>query len=572
MELKTAGFWSSFGLSERPRYNSATARRDENTIGWHYSRLGYWDAVVTITATPADDEDHARVIVRVVEGTRYHWGAVELEADTLDFLHRLERTVGKLKRGAPADSIEFELTQARILAECANNGYPGARLSYEVNKRADSIDVTFSLKKGPYFVFGETYIEGLTHTKPRIVHRVLRIEEGTEYSRKLLDERRQEVYATGLFSLVRLDPAFRDSVNADSVRRADLQLRLIERPPSFIGFRTGAGQDENRDLTWDYAVEWGSRNWLGTARRYTLTAQSSFAVVTEWRFIHHRFSAQYVEPFPLGLRFPVTLEISFEPRLRSLVQDYRVEKLSGVLSVARRDRTRRLQWITSLEIDRVDITDVPDEAEEAILREEGISVRRRLAFALERDTRPNLFVPTSGAQTRLELEFTGGPLGGQDDYYSVDFSWARYQVVSDASVFASRIRIGWKNVHSGGLSIPTLERFYLGGANSIRGYAENRVGPVDSTGSAVGGRVVTLANLELRTPIAGNWWTTLFGDVGNNWSRFHEIRLDQMLFSLGVGLQYVAPVGPIRLDYARRVIHPGHPASDRVHLSILFAF
>ncbi|MBD3297628.1 MAG: BamA/TamA family outer membrane protein [candidate division Zixibacteria bacterium] len=572
MEISTAGFWAPLGLTGRPRYNRATARRDENSIGWHYGRLGYWDASASITAEPERDDDHARVIVTIIEGTQYHWGTIELVADSLDFLRRLQRRVAKLEHGHPADSIEFELAKANILGECANNRYPGARLSAIVAARSDTLDVVFELDEGPYVVLGETRVDGLKHTKERIVHRVLRLESGTEYSRELLDERRQDVYATGLFSLVRLDPAFRDSVDSDSVRRADVQLRLIERPPSFIGFRTGAGQDENRDLTWDYAVEWGSRNWLGTARRYTLSAQSSFAVVTEWRFIHHRFSAQYVEPFPFGLRLPTTLEISFEPRLRSLVQDYKVEKVSGVLSVARRDRRKRLQWVASAEIDRVDISDVPKLAEEEILREEGISLRRRITFALERDTRPNLFVPSSGARTRVDLGFTGGPLGGRDDYYSVDLSWSRYQAVGQASVFASRFRLGWKNVHSGGPSIPSIDRFYLGGANSIRGYSENSVGPTDSTGSAVGGRVVTLMNLELRTQIAGNWWTTLFGDAGNNWESFRAAQFDRMLFSLGVGLQYVAPVGPIRLDYARRVIHPGHPQSDRVHLSILFAF
>jgi outer membrane protein insertion porin family len=78
--------------------------------------------------------------------------------------------------------------------------------------------------------------------------------------------------------------------------------------------------------------------------------------------------------------------------------------------------------------------------------------------------------------------------------------------------------------------------------------------------------------LELRTPVKGKLWFTLFGDAGNNWLRFRDIRLDDMLVSMGVGLQYLAPVGPIRLDYARRVVHPGHPKSDRVHLSILFSF
>jgi len=81
-----------------------------------------------------------------------------------------------------------------------------------------------------------------------------------------------------------------------------------------------------------------------------------------------------------------------------------------------------------------------------------------------------------------------------------------------------------------------------------------------------------LGNIELRTPVKGKLWFTLFGDAGNSWDSFKDIALAQALLSLGIGVQYIAPVGPIRLDYARRVIHPLHPKSDRVHLSILFAF
>ena len=91
-------------------------------------------------------------------------------------------------------------------------------------------------------------------------------------------------------------------------------------------------------------------------------------------------------------------------------------------------------------------------------------------------------------------------------------------------------------------------------------------------GTPAGGKVIAVANLEMRPPVVWKFWCTVFGDVGNNWRRFRNINGDDFLVSLGVGLQYVSPVGPLRLDYARRVVHPGHPASDRLHLAILFAY
>lgn len=571
MELKTASFWAKFGLRERPRLLPLAIERDQASIKREYRALGFWDADVDIQARPGREPESAHLTVLVTENTRSYWGDIQVTGDHTDLVSRIARYTAPLSRGRPADSLSLAMAQLRMVAECANRAHPAARVHTAITRRPDTIDVRFDLSSGPDVVLGEITYEGLVHTRESVVRRELRLSPGQPYSRRRLDERQQDVYATGLFTFVRLDPQYADTASDQAPRTADLRLRVVERPPSFLGFRTGAGQDQDRDLTFDYAVDWGSRNWLGSARRYALTATSTFVVVTEWRVLHHRFSGNYVEPYLFGFRLPTTLELAYEPRVRSATQDYRIEKMSGELSVTRRFKRVHRIW-SALIYERVNISGIPAERREDLLEEEGITIKRRWAFALERDTRPNLFVPTSGALTRLSTEFVGGFLGGRSDFYKVDLSWARYQIISDPTVLASRIRLGWAGLHSGGDFIPTIDRFYLGGANSIRGYSENTVGPADTLGSALGGEVIALLNLELRTPVTRKFWFTLFGDLGNNWARFSDIELESMLMSLGIGWQYIAPVGPLRIDYARRVLHHGHPASDRIHLSILFSF
>ena len=61
-------------------------------------------------------------------------------------------------------------------------------------------------------------------------------------------------------------------------------------------------------------------------------------------------------------------------------------------------------------------------------------------------------------------------------------------------------------------------------------------------------------------------------DIGNNYEDWDDIRLDNLLVSGGAGLQYISPVGPIRIDYGHRIVHPGYPEEGRFHLSILYAF
>jgi outer membrane protein insertion porin family len=571
MQVSPAGFWSHLRLKAPQLLHPTMLGREKASVQRQYRRLGYWDADVSVAAFPYRDDEHAVLRVSIDEGARSYWGALTVGGTPPVLVTRLERLAGHLRRGAPADSLALALTATQMQAECANQAYPLARIDPAVSHRGDSIDVTFALDPGSQISFGRITIEGLERTRESVVRREVRFKTGDRYSRERLIERQQDLYSTGLFTLVRMTPDYPDTNSHAATRIADLNVRVVERPPSYIGFHTGAGQDPDRDLTLDYALEWGSRSWLGTGRQWALTAQSGFVVITEWRVLHHRFSGRYTEPWIFGLRLPTSLTLAYEPGVRSLTQDYRIEKISGELNVTRRFRMFNRIW-SSLVYERVNIYGIPVDQRQSLLDEAGITIKRRWTLALERDTRPNLLLPSAGARTRLDFDYVGGLLGGASDFYKIDFSWARYQVISTPTILASRLRAGWAGLHSRGKTIPTVDRFYFGGANSIRGYSENSVGPVDSLGNPMGGRVIALANFELRTPMTGKFWFTLFGDVGNNWATFHDISLKETLFSLGVGGQYVAPVGPIRLDYARRVLHPRHPASDRVHVSILFAF
>lgn len=571
MQLSPAGLWSRLRLRAKPRLHPTTLVRDKVSIEREYRSLGFWQACATITARPEQDQDHAVLDVSIAEGPRSFWGEVSVTGTYQSLVSRLDRRAFLLKRGTAADSVALVLVAARMQADCANWGHPFSRINAQVTPRQDTIDVRFILDEGPEVRLGSVFIDSTLRTRENVVRREVRLTEGDLFSREQLLERQQDLYATGLFTFVQVTPVYRDTTTRVSPQTADIKARVVERPPSYIGFHIGAGQDPDRDLTLDYAAEWGSRNWLGTGRQWALTAQSGFVVVTEWRVLHHRFSGRYTEPWIFGLRLPTSLTLAYEPGVRSPTQDYRVEKMSGELSVTRRFRRVNRVW-SSLVVERVNIYGLPQERQQSLLDEQGITVKRRWKMALERDTRPNLFVPTAGARTRFDFDYVGGILGGASDFYKLDFTWSRYQIISTPTVLASRIRVGWAGLHSGGAFVPTIDRFYLGGANSIRGYSENRVGPVDSLGAPAGGRVIALVNFELRTPLMTKFWFTLFGDAGNNWSSFHDVALGQLLFSLGVGVQYIAPVGPIRLDYARRVLHPDYPASDRLHLSILFAF
>lgn len=577
MEMVPRSIWSSVGFRKRPRVLRDAWQRDRRAIIDLYHQNGFLGARTFITIRKEPTAGRAIIEILIDEGPRTSWGEIALAGDSSSTACRTDRWLRQLRRGSPANPFLLRRTLMQCQLTYADYGYPYAQFTphWDIDSTSwDTAHITIAVQPGPQVQFGKVEVTGNTHTQSRIIRRELAFLPGDLYSRKRIIESQNNIYRTGMFTFTRLQVQG-DTASFDTLPNLApcFIVKVVERKPSYIDFSTGAGQDVQQDLTWDYGVEWGSRNWLGTGRRWALQAKSEFRTVetrlTDWTVLYHRFVARYTEPWIFGLRLPTTAQLSFEPRVRSAIHQYWLRKIVGEVSFHASSGLTKKAWLSFIHEDvKFDI----DTLNSRKLRlAEGVSITRKVTLTLEKDSRPNILVPTSGSLTRLSLEWAGGPLGGDVDFYKAVGSWARYQMYA-ASIFATRFKLGWVMEHSLKEPVPTIDRFYLGGANSIRGYQENHVGPLAVDGSPSGGQAFGIANVEMRTPVIWKLWFTVFGDIGNNWNRPADVQLNHLLVTLGVGVQYISPVGPLRLDYGRRVIHHGHPASDRMHLAILFSF
>jgi outer membrane protein assembly factor BamA len=121
-------------------------------------------------------------------------------------------------------------------------------------------------------------------------------------------------------------------------------------------------------------------------------------------------------------------------------------------------------------------------------------------------------------------------------------------------------------------AIPIDERFFNGGAATVRSFAERDLGPHDNHGHPVGGEFMTVFNVEYTFPILGELQGALFTDAGNLLPTSEKPGLNDMRYAVGAGLRYKLPVGPIRLDYG---VNPDpRPDEDfgAFHFSFGFAF
>ena len=210
------------------------------------------------------------------------------------------------------------------------------------------------------------------------------------------------------------------------------------------------------------------------------------------------------------------------------------------------------------------------------------------------DTRNDLFFPSSGTRSFISAEVADRFIGSSVTLTRFTAGSRYFRPLTKALTLGIRGSTGFIIPGRGQLTIPLPERFYNGGENTVRSFQESKLGPQDLAGNPVGGMAFNVVNIELRRRFAENFVLTLFTDLGNvspNRSRTEEgkpaftdrSQLIDTTFkeyfrdfraAVGIGLQYLLPVGPVRLDFA---INPD-PHQDRnedryaVHFSMGMAF
>src|SRR5438876_887581 len=168
-----------------------------------------------------------------------------------------------------------------------------------------------------------------------------------------------------------------------------------------------------------------------------------------------------------------------------------------------------------------------------------------------RDTRDNILQPKSGALSRVSSEFAGGDL----QYYRLGFQqqWL-HPLTRDYTIFL-RGDLGYA-AGLGGKPLPFFKAYFLGGPDSVRGYAGFSLGPQDINGNAVGGNRRVNGTAEFQFPMPGatreqSLRLGLFLDAGQVYAQGQKLALADLRYTTGLGLQWISPFGPLRFSIAQ---------------------
>lgn len=544
------------GLKEGEYFNPDLASRDRELLQEYYRALGYLDAVVHDLAYTIDgQEKRADIDVTVEEGVQTRIAAIDIQGVQPEMRERLLSIIS-LRRGDPYNEVDISDARFRILDAYIEEGYPNLEVLAERTIDDHLVSVVFTVFEGPKVQIGRTVIAGNDRTRYEVIRREIVYDRGHPYSFGALAEDRRKLYKLGLFDDVEIEP-----INAGPGVK-DLLVRVREGNSGAYEFGIGyADYEQYRGY-----AEISYRNLWGMNRQGLLRGEVSSLL--------QRYVIQYTEPWFLGIELPFRLLFLYENKEEISVPGrevrYRIERYAASAGVEKQ-LSNSLKAEFYYEYSIVRTTDVqPD----VILSKEDVgtlaisSVRPSLVY----DTRDNPFDPTQGVVAGASVKLATSLLFSETDFIKITLYGSTFHRLHKRIVLALTARAGLAYGYEDTDELPLVERFFLGGRFSVRGYEQDTLGPKGENDDPTGGNAFALGSVEFRTYIGKGISVVPFLDCGNVWTDASDFNPSDIKYTAGLGLRYSTPVGPLRIDYGYKLNKEKNESSGELHFSIGHAF
>lgn len=592
------------GLSDRKaRYQPHLLEAELKLLSRYYRQQGFHTVSVELDSVGVNPEGLGDLIhISIQEGPRTYLHDVLFEGEFP--LPHAELAKG-LRFGpgvpAPADlnalGSDIYLLRTRFWEHGHLDVAITPTLTVQPTGAPDRNDalLVYDIVAGPAYTVGEIRVEGQERSRLELITRELRVDEGDVFRWSDVERSQRQLLETALFRDVSFIPTNLDSVAAT----ADLLVEVVERSPAFFEFGLGVGSRERIRML----AAWGHNNLFGSGQRLRLRTRNYLNYEDVHRLsggradpeLNYRYDILHTYPRVLGkYHLDTNVFLSKETRGES-----GLNLESQGLSFGTRFRGGPRSFNTvELRVEEVDPNIHPDATQSLVEGFEASDLRsshtRSLGWAFYEEQRNDPLRPVRGALRTVQLEIGGGPLGGDNSFVKLAAGLHVYHRTPLGGVLAWRVSAGAVRPYGGSRArgadgVPYQERFFAGGASTVRGYLERSLGPqitsravLDSLQLASdvplseqparGGNYLLLTNVEWRfpMPLLSEWRVSgvAFLDGGNVWENAADIRLRSFRwrsyardsdddaatklwdyrYSLGCGLRIDTPVGPVRLD------------------------
>jgi outer membrane protein insertion porin family len=528
-------------------YSQLLVRELSGRIAGLYRDRGYKDVEV---GPPELRPDPARHVVdvrfRVQEGKAYRVSRVTgIEQAPEELAHRLRTLEGK-----PYTPQSPETVQAVVLDYYREHGYPFVRVTAEpeVHPEDATVRIVVSLEPGRHRTIGDVQPEGLQRATASFVRSRAGLESGREYRSSDLRRAEERLNETNLFETVQAEPG-RDDPAGDEL---PIVLRLKERDPGEVGFRLGYGTLDGLRA----GVDLRYSNLLGNAELFRIGGTIS-------RFGYRAESE---------LAFPYFLGSEFRPGL------------SGYYETETYPAFDATSYGEAVSLSHPLVTNVTGTlgVRHAVIRtsnvDPGVPPGDLLDFAytapfvtLHWEGRDNALLPTRGGFLDTRFEVSDRSYSPDIQFWNLTGRLSYLVPLPAALTLGASFQGGVIAPIQGTQEIPISLRYFAGGTSSVRGFPFASLGP-QVNGEAIGGEAFLALQVELRFPIWQDLHGAVFTDRGGVWTDYTRVDLGDLRYSVGTGLRYLTPAGPLVADFAWNPARRAGEDGWAFHFSIGYPF
>ncbi|QZP23485.1 autotransporter assembly complex protein TamA [Pseudomonas sp. DR208] len=442
-----------------------------------------------------------------------------------------------LKAGAVLNHGHYEDAKRLIQNQASRYGFFSGRFTSQklaVDPKAGVADIELIYDSGPRYTFGKVSFAGDTPFDEELLQRMVPFKSGTPYDSELIAELNQNLQASGFFEGVRVDAAPAASTN-DIIPVA---VRLETRKPRTMGLGLGFSTDVGPR---------GKANWT----RHWVNPQGH----------SYGWEAELSAPRQnVGLWYDIPLDPPLTDKLR-FAGGYQNEEIANTDTLSKL-LTVGPEWHSKLPSGWTRVISLKYQREEYRLgNDSGLSnlVMPGVSYSYLRSD--NRIDPHNGYRLQFDTKVAKEGLGSDTNLLYGTAMVKGLTTLWDNHRFLARAQVGG-SATNGYKSVPPSLRFFAGGDQSVRGYEYQTLSPENDRGDRIGGRYMVALSAEYQYSIAEKWRIATFVDQGNS---FNTLEMPSLKTGVGVGIRWVSPVGPIRLDLAHALEDPG---GIRLHFSM----
>jgi outer membrane protein insertion porin family len=545
-------------MKNRPKktYSETDWNNDIKAVESFYKNSGFMNFKVLNATMTFVENKYMDVKIDIDEGNRYKFGDAIFSGNSLYTSEELSQLVD-YKKGVMYDEEKLLTTISNIQEKYADKGYLRVAISTYAVYENNVANIDFIIEENYPIYVRYIDVEGNKSTKTKVFKREIVQKEGDVFSMSKIRRSQEKIFNLGFIDNV--EPMINPTNSPDTV---DIVFDVTEGKPGML--TAGAGLSSRDGLVGMLSIS--HMNLFGLAQRLSLS----------WNFGKkvNDYSVSWTDPWFMDK--PTSLGLSlFNNRTYNSYSTtssaYTEKKTGGSVLVGPRFEDDKYALSFKYTYERVKITDVDDIYKDRIA--EGTSIQSSISIDFTRDTRDYIWDPTRGTKLSLGVELYGGLLGGDMDLYKPNISYSYNKKLFSLGdwpfVFSFASRFGFVSRFGSTKSVPVYEKYFLGGADSIRGYENTgQIGPDD------GGKIYSVTNFEFKFPLAREKKRTIvqwafFFDIGNSWNRFDDITTkigsdtNYLKTGAGFGIRFTTPAFPIRLDWGYGFNHKtGEQLSD----------